>query len=193
MPPDLKSGIWHRMAPLRIVYIMTLTYIFLVTKFEVNISKTVIWQKLLNCDFRRGWYFPSNTVIHFLDLNFQGHKFETLISWKRWEPFEKCVVRFFPQVNICHRIWPFWMLYCNTLMYIFNVKHFLDTHLLQKNVKAADVHSRFVSTRTATAVELLLLSKQSLYTVPTALIVLCDEVLCKFVCHKMSLQTSSWA
>ena len=34
LPQDRKSGICHRMVPLRMLYIMTLTYIFKITNFE---------------------------------------------------------------------------------------------------------------------------------------------------------------
>ena len=35
LPKDKKSGIYHRMAPLRMLYIITLTYIFKVTNSEM--------------------------------------------------------------------------------------------------------------------------------------------------------------
>ena len=87
------------MASLRILYIMTLTCIFKVMKFELWISRKR-WKlaKMLKYIFDRGWYSPSNgTFANFahrdLDLNFQGHTFETLIFRKRWELPQKCITR----------------------------------------------------------------------------------------------------
>ena len=39
LPLDRKSCICHRMAPLQMLYIMTITYIFKVTKFEMRVSR----------------------------------------------------------------------------------------------------------------------------------------------------------
>ena len=52
---------------------------------------------MLKYDFYRGWYLPSNgtiaeVVLHELDLNFQGDKFEALIYQKQWELLQKCII-----------------------------------------------------------------------------------------------------
>ena len=39
LPSDRKSGIWHGTAPLWMLYVMTLTYIFKVTNFEMWIFR----------------------------------------------------------------------------------------------------------------------------------------------------------
>ena len=77
---DTKSVICHRMALLRILYIMPLTYIFKVTNFEMWISRKR-WELANNAKyyFYRG-YLPSNVtnanvVLHDLDLRFQGQAF----------------------------------------------------------------------------------------------------------------------
>ena len=78
LPSDRKSGICHRMAPLRILYILTFTNIFKVTNYEKGISRKQ-WEleKMLKNDFYRGWYLPSNgTIVNVelrdLDINFHG-------------------------------------------------------------------------------------------------------------------------
>ena len=60
-------------------------------------------RKMLKCDFYRGWYSPSNVTIanvllRDLDLNFQGHKFETIISRKRWELLQKSIMWLLPRL-----------------------------------------------------------------------------------------------
>ena len=45
-----------------------------------------------------GRYFPSSDIIdnivrRNIDLNFQGKKFDMLISWKRWELSQTCVIQ----------------------------------------------------------------------------------------------------
>ena len=68
LPRDMKSYICHRMAPLRMLYIMTLTCSFKVTKFEIWISSkkfsSMTFLELVLCDF---------------DPNFQGQTFQLAI------------------------------------------------------------------------------------------------------------------
>ena len=49
LPSDRKSGkpIWYRMATLHMLYIMSLTYIFTITKFEIWISRK-LWELAKN-------------------------------------------------------------------------------------------------------------------------------------------------
>ena len=73
------------------LYIVTLTYILKITKFEkADIWKSWELAKLLDYDFYRRSYSPSNEIIgdvvfRDLDLHFQGQTSETLISKKWWE------------------------------------------------------------------------------------------------------------
>ena len=63
LPLD-KSGICHRLVPLRILYIMTLTYIFKIINFKCEyIEKRESKRKMLKNDFCRGWYLASNGII----------------------------------------------------------------------------------------------------------------------------------
>ena len=115
---------------------------------------------MLKSDLYRGWYLPSNgtianIVLHDLDLNVQGHRFETLTSRKQWELSHKCVIGPLPRFVFaiewhhceCCIPWP-WRSFSwsNISCYAFAIKH----------AQSADVPSRFASTRTALAVELLL-------------------------------------
>ena len=88
------------MAPLWVLYIVILTYIFNVTKFlDVQyLENGVSCRKIPQYDFYRGWYSLSDGVSPvFLsrnfDLNFQGQTFKILISRKRWELAHKCSLR----------------------------------------------------------------------------------------------------
>ena len=67
------------------LFIMTLTYIFKVTKFEMWISRKR-WEITKN-DFYTGWYLPSNgtianVILRGFDLIFQGQIFQIQISLK---------------------------------------------------------------------------------------------------------------
>ena len=80
-PSDRKSGTCHRMAPLRMLCIMTLTYIFKATNFEMWISRKR-WELATNAQIWLciGWYLQSNMIIanavlHDLNLHFQGQTF----------------------------------------------------------------------------------------------------------------------
>ena len=68
----------------------------------------------------------------------------------------------FAEVNTRHRTTPLSLLYSVILTFIIKVKHFLDMQFLQKIVQAADFPGRFASTRTASAVELLLFCNSQL-------------------------------
>ena len=76
------------MVKLRILSIMTLSYIFKVTKFEIWISQKR-WKltKMLRYNSYTGWYFLSNgtianVVLRGFDLIFQGKIFQMQISLK---------------------------------------------------------------------------------------------------------------
>ena len=141
LPSDRKSGNCHRMAPLRKLYVMTLTYIF---KFN----------------FYGGWYLPSNgTIVNVelrdLHINSPGPKFETALSWKRWDRktasydlyrtlYSSAIVRI---MNVLRRD-----LYRQFRGPTFYCYAFVITKL---HTQAADVLDRFAWTRTAPAVELL--------------------------------------
>ena len=78
LPSDRKSGICQRTAPLQMLHIVTLTYIFKVTNFEMWISqKTARVSEKYSIMTYRFWYLPSNgtianVVLHHFDLHFQG-------------------------------------------------------------------------------------------------------------------------
>ena len=98
---------------------------------------------------------PLRMLYRDLDLNFQGHKFETLISRKQWELLHKC------------KIWLYkgWYSLSNST-FVNVILHNLDLHFqgqtlvmhCYKKLQAADVSGRFDSTQTAPAIELLLFS-----------------------------------
>ena len=82
----MKLDICHNMAPLQMLYIMTLTHIFKVTNFEMWLYKKR-WKLVQKCPytFYAGWYLLSKGVtpvflLHDLYLNFQGRKFKILLS-----------------------------------------------------------------------------------------------------------------
>ena len=82
--PSDKLDIWYRMAPLRMLSIVTLTYIFKVTWISL---KPWELEKMLKEDFYRGWYFPSNgtisnVLLRGFDLFLQGKIFQLQISRK---------------------------------------------------------------------------------------------------------------
>ena len=78
LPSYRKSGILHRLMPLWLLYIMTLTNIFKITNFEMWISrKRDSYDKY---DFYWGWHLSSNAVvandvIRHPDRHFQGQTF----------------------------------------------------------------------------------------------------------------------
>ena len=79
---------------MRMLYVMTLTYIFKVTNFEMKISQNW-WELAKNAQvwLYIGCYLPSNrNIAKAVLLNFQGNKFESLIFQKRWELSQKCVI-----------------------------------------------------------------------------------------------------
>ena len=99
---DRKLAICHRMSPLRMLYILSLAYIFKVTNFVMWISRKLRKQaKQAEIWLYISSYLSSNgvsvSVVHCvvhrdLDLNFQDHTFETLISWK-WRAITKmCLI-----------------------------------------------------------------------------------------------------
>ena len=88
----IEADIRHWMRSLRMLYSVTLTFIFKVNNFFiVNISE-MMWAGGKNewYDADRVWYLSSNdtaviVAFHDLDLNFQGKKCKTFVSRKRWE------------------------------------------------------------------------------------------------------------
>ena len=95
------------------------------TNFEMRISRKrwELWRKMSKKRFYRYWYLPSNgtivnVVLSDLDLKFQPHKFETLISQKPWELSQKMHHMTFAEVIIRQRIAPWWMLYFATLTFV---------------------------------------------------------------------------
>ena len=89
LPFDKKSGSCLRMAPLRMLYIMT-----------------------------------------FYKSTFQGHEFLNENISKTISASKKCTRMTFIEAYICHRMTPLPMLYSLTLIFTFNVKHFLVMRLL---------------------------------------------------------------
>ena len=88
----IEVVISHRISILRMLYIVTVTYIFKGAKFlELYIrylESGEIYRKIFKVNFYKGRYLPSNGVSpvflpHYLDLNFQGQKFKIIISRKR--------------------------------------------------------------------------------------------------------------
>ena len=79
------------MAPLWMLYIMTMTYIFTVINFEMWIWKTVRSSEKCPSMTFRGWYLPSNgTIVNVLlrnlNHNFQDQTFQVaILKSKAWE------------------------------------------------------------------------------------------------------------
>ena len=148
----------------------TLTYIFKVTTF-LEIYKYKIcgkrWELAINSQvgLYRSCYSQSNGVSRMAslrmlcirtDVRFQGHEYWTVYIWKTVRASEKCSSVTFIEFDIWHRMAPFRTLYVVTSNFIFKVKLFL--WICYKKVACyADVRGRFASSRTAPAVELLLL------------------------------------
>ena len=85
---NIEGDILHRMAPLQMLYSMTLTYIFKVTIYKrYYLGNDERWRKNVSCECYSGWYSPpnvitTNVVLCDLELNFQVEKFEMLMSGK---------------------------------------------------------------------------------------------------------------
>ena len=62
---------------------------------------------------------------------------------------DNCLGLTFTEVDICHEMESWRMLYSLTLTFIFKDKYFLVMHSLKKNSQAADVLGRFASIRTS--------------------------------------------
>ena len=84
----VEVDIRHRMAPLRILYIITLTHIFKVKNLYANLWKTVrASEKCSSMTYIDIHHIihsrtVTNVVLYDLDLNFQDQTFKTLISLK---------------------------------------------------------------------------------------------------------------
>ena len=65
----LSSDICYRLAPLWMLYVMTLTYIFNVTNFEMSVlwKRWELAKKMLGCKLYRGWYSPSMGPLRMLN------------------------------------------------------------------------------------------------------------------------------
>ena len=108
------------------------------------------------------WYLVSNVttanfVLNDLDLNFEGHTFETFMSWKRWVLHKKkrnTMQKLIFVIDWCYcececcTPWP-WPSFSGSTIFLLCI-------LIKKIAHAADVPGRFALTCAATAVELLL-------------------------------------
>ena len=109
---------------------------------------------MLKYDFHRGWYLSTNgtianVVLCYLDLNFQGHKFELLISWKQLELLQKCVKWLLQRL-----IFAIEYTIVNVVLRDSNINFQCQifscyAFVMKKSVYAADVPCRFASTRLA--------------------------------------------
>ena len=130
----IEADTSHRISPLRMLYIVTLTYIFKITKFLDIIF--IVWKmkramhKYAPYDFYASWYslsncITANVVLNDLELNFQGQTFQfailTSIGWKMQTLILLPKDR---KSGIFHRMVPQQMLYIMTLTYIFKVTKF---------------------------------------------------------------------
>ena len=112
---QMGSLICHQMAPLRMLYIMTLTYIFKETNFEIWIS----WKR---------WKLAKNAQILLLlrqifaididhcecctlwpSLNYSRSQILNVYMSEKVRPFTKMYHMTFAEVDIRHRIAPLWM------------------------------------------------------------------------------------
>ena len=111
--------------------------------------------------------------------------FRLLISRKLWKLAQNCAMSWI-DFDICHRTARLRMLCSITLMFVFKVKHVL---LCTCNINCAVtvyVPGRFVSTRTAPSVELLLCVKQQ-HGRWNILLFLKSAALVHFDCHTVEL------
>ena len=85
VPSDRKSGICNRMVPLRMLSIMTLSYIFKVTKFEMWLSRkrwaltknaqVWFWYRLIfaiewdQCEWCTPWLWPNFSRLNISNTN----------------------------------------------------------------------------------------------------------------------------
>ena len=89
LPSDRKSGICNRIVPLQMLSIMTLTYIFKVTNFEMRISGK-LWELAKNAHVWLSYMFilSNGTITNGLckHLTYFSRKiFQIQITWKWWE------------------------------------------------------------------------------------------------------------
>ena len=140
----IEVEICHWMEPLRMFYSMTLTFTFKVKIFLLRIGAqaAIVW-----CRFASTRMAPAVAL-----LLFDTSLYVMILTYI----FNNSRVSFI-EVDIRHRMAPWWKLYSVTLIFIFTVWYFPVVHLLYKIGQAADVTGRFASTRTALFVELLLL------------------------------------
>ena len=111
----------------QMLYIMTLTYIFNVAKFEMWIfGKRRELEKMLKYNFYKGRYFPSNgtiviVVVHNLDFHFQGQTFSCYaFAIKKCSgsgcPRQICLDSYGPRRGVALVIllhyWYRWLLFC---------------------------------------------------------------------------------
>ena len=104
-------------------YIMTFTYIFKVTNFEMRMSRK--WSELAKNAQEQLLYLPSNLTISNLvlcthDLNFHGQTFQVSI-WQEMAEKQTLLLQSDRKSDTCHRIVKLRMLYIVTLTYILNV------------------------------------------------------------------------
>ena len=99
------------------------------------------------------------TVVHRdLDLISEGHKFEIITPRKRGESSQKMRRLTFAEIDICCRMHGIlvYVVLRDLDLHFQKVKVLLIMHLLLKNCTGSGCPGKFVSTRTAPAVELLL-------------------------------------
>ena len=125
LPSDRKLGICYRMAPLRMLYIMTF-YIFKVTNFEIWISRKIwelaknvqawLWLMLIfavecdHCAYCCLWPLPKFSRSNLSSGKAREYKNYYLSSDRK--------------SGICHRMALLRLMYIMTLTHIFRVMHF---------------------------------------------------------------------
>ena len=144
MLSDGKSGICHGMAPLRMSYIMTLTYIFKVTKFEMRISWKrweltknaqvwLLWKLVLVIKWDHCKYFPIWSWPKFSRSNFSNDYFD------KTGKLQTLPLQSDRKSGIYHRTTPLRILYIMTSIYICKVTNF-EMWISRKRWELADYH-----------------------------------------------------
>ena len=120
--------ICYRMAPLRMLYLMTLTHVFKVTNFEMWISRKR-WELSQNVQLR---FFIEVDIFHRLRMLysmtltwfFQDQNFQmAILTSKRWT-MQTSLLPSNSKSDICHRMAPLRMLYSGDLDLHFHCQTF---------------------------------------------------------------------
>ena len=129
LPSDRKPNIRHWMAPLRMLYVMILTYIFKVTNFEMRISQKrselakILKRAFITIDICHRMEQSWVVVLRDLNLNFQGQISQVAVCQVNTENAHITIaVRY--EVRYLPAIAPPCMSYITTLTNIFKVTHF---------------------------------------------------------------------